>query len=107
MSIFWVVIAFVAVFLYWYLEWRLLREGVNRIYSKAKFSFPRKRSYYAIAMFSVTFLGVSAFYFAITNFTRSNVVLGCWLIPSLTIGTLTTLSTLQRLRLLKADDVTH
>jgi hypothetical protein len=104
MFVFWLIIAFTAVLLYWYFEWRLLRAGINRVYSEEKFSFPGKRSHYVIAMFLITFFGVSASYFAITSFTRSGVVPGCWLIPAFIIGTLTAVSTLQRLRLLKSDD---
>lgn len=100
MFIVWLIVVSIMVLLYWYFEWKLIRIATKRLYTKEKAFLPGKRWYYSLGTFLITFVGVSAFYFAITNFTRSEVVSGCWLAPSLIIGLLTAFSTFQRLRFL-------
>lgn len=101
MFVVWFIIGCVMVLLYWYFEWKLWRIAIKRFYAREEVILPGKRWYHIIAVFLITFIALSSFYFAITSFTYAKVILGCWLLPSLLIASLNALSTTQRLRLLK------
>ena len=100
MYIFWFALALVMISAFIYTEWQITQGLVKRIYKQENYLLPGRMIPYLVIRFFIGSFIVSSLYFGLINFVRADTVPGCWLIPSLIVGTVTAYNTYQRIKYL-------
>lgn len=105
MFVLWWGIALLMAACFCFLEWKLWRAGVERVYGNKRVVLPGYRWQYRVAAFSIGFLFFTGAFLGLMNYAGiryPNLV--CWLVGSLLIGGINLVSVGGRLRYFEFSD---
>jgi hypothetical protein len=105
MYIFWLTLSVLMLLARLYYEWQISRAFIKTLHPKLEDAIlPGRKNTFLLIQFCLSFIGISALYFSITDFVHMETDLVCWLLPALLVGSINVLGTLPRLKYLEFEE---
>lgn len=98
MTYIWLAVAGATFLLCVYARWKLTNRIAKGIMQQERVVLPGRRSLYFLASITVTFVGISALYFAAITYVGAPIQLNCWLPAALIASLLVGAGTFAELR---------